>query len=113
MAQKVEDLPRGLRPGEMILILRRRRGMRNLSDLSERSGIPLATLSRIERGGRIKDDVLLRLADALEVSPNDLIGWQGGRELTAQSILESGWPRPMESTEYSAPLPSVLTPIAA
>lgn len=103
MAQKVEDLPRGLRPGEMILILRRRRGMRNLSDLSERSGVPLATLSRIERGGRIKDDVLLRLADALEVSPNDLIGWTGGDRLTLEHALLSGQPRLRVLTEPDPP----------
>jgi transcriptional regulator with XRE-family HTH domain len=66
-------------PGERILLWRRRRGWK-LSDLARRTGLPISTLSRYERDTRdMPASKLRRIADALGVTPNDLLGYPGDR----------------------------------
>ena len=59
--------------------LRAERARRDISqsELAERSGINLATISQYEDGAFVPGgDKLCQLASALGVTPNDLMGWQ-------------------------------------
>lgn len=59
--------------------LRAERARRDMSqsELSDRSGINLATISQYEDGAFVPGgDKLCQLASALGVTPNDLMGWQ-------------------------------------
>ena len=54
--------------------LRTRRGL-TLAELSDRTGISVSTLSRLESGGRKPTlDLLMRLATAYRASLDDLVG---------------------------------------
>lgn len=61
--------------GDLILLARRHRGW-NQQDLSRASGIPGATLSRYETNlNQPTAPQIRRLAAALGVDPNYLLGW--------------------------------------
>ena len=45
-------------------------------DLANISGIPRATLYRYMSGSKIPDEAILKLAVALQSTPNDLLGWE-------------------------------------
>jgi transcriptional regulator with XRE-family HTH domain len=67
----------GLRIGERILLVRKRRGM-NQVQLSKATGIPRRTLTRYENGESDVPSVAVELiAAALRVSPNELHGYSG------------------------------------
>jgi transcriptional regulator with XRE-family HTH domain len=69
---------------------RRRRGW-NLRDLAQASGLPISTLSRYERDVRdMPASKLRRIAEALGVTPNDLLGYPGDRTTPDQ-------PTPLET----------------
>lgn len=48
-------------------------------DLADRAGVAIATIGKLERGIQSEEETQLRtvikLANALEVNPNKLIGW--------------------------------------
>lgn len=48
-------------------------------DLADRAGVAIATIGKLERGIQSAEETQLRtvikLANALEVNPNKLIGW--------------------------------------
>lgn len=48
-------------------------------DLADRAGVAIATIGKLERGIQSEEETQLRtvikLANALEVTPNKLIGW--------------------------------------
>lgn len=50
-----------------------RKGIRSAKELSEKSGLSVNTLSRIKNGGRAALQTVQRLAEALEVTPEDII----------------------------------------
>lgn len=76
MAMTQETLDRRRRIGSNIHMARWNRGW-TLRDLAERSGVPDSTLSRYERGRSTPGaDELVAIAEALETSPHDLLGWE-------------------------------------
>ncbi|WP_311409266.1 helix-turn-helix domain-containing protein [Lancefieldella parvula] len=48
-------------------------------DLADRSGVAIATIGKLERGIQSEEETELRtvikLATALDISPNKLVGW--------------------------------------
>lgn len=48
-------------------------------DLADRAGVAIATISKLERGIQSEEETELRtvikLATALDISPNKLVGW--------------------------------------
>lgn len=76
-AQRKHSGPSGARlasPGPMLKALRLERGW-SLAQVSERTGIPTSTLSKIENGKtELTMDRLLRISVALEVNIADIIG---------------------------------------
>lgn len=65
------------RLGERLLLARRRKGL-SQGELSKQAHVDLSLISRIERGVKpsLTVEILGRLAQALELSPNDLLGWE-------------------------------------
>jgi len=84
--------------GERLLLARRRKGL-SQGDLSKLAPCDLSLISRIERGIKpsLSVEVLCRLALALDVSPNDLLGW-GEHAQAAPSA-----PRPREDMHETPP----------
>jgi transcriptional regulator with XRE-family HTH domain len=84
--------------GERLLLTRRRKGL-SQGDLSTLAHCDLSLISRIERGVKpsLSVEVLGRLARALDVSPNDLLGW-GEPAQAAPSTT-----RPREDTHEAMP----------
>lgn len=74
MAQAMRDGDdrRRKRHGRLMHILRWDRGW-NLRDLEERSGVPIATLSRYERKGVIPSDRLESIAGAFDLSLQEFV----------------------------------------
>ena len=63
---------------ENIRVIRARKRMTQ-KDLADRAGVAIATIGKLERGIQSEEETQLRtvikLANALEVNPNKLIGW--------------------------------------
>lgn len=59
--------------------------------LAELSGVGLSTISQIETGVRqsLRSETIQRLADALEVTANDLFNISDGEEYTVTDLSES------------------------
>ena len=75
---------------EKIRQIKKERGM-TAKELSEKSGIPVATLNRVlaGKGKSVKTDKLAALADALGVRTSDLIESGAGIVFTASAFLRT------------------------
>lgn len=59
----------------------RQRRLLTQVELAERIGVSVGTINRIERGvHRPRLSTIRRLAEALDLSPDDLVDWEGGQE---------------------------------
>lgn len=49
-------------------------------DLADRAGVAIATIGKLERGIQSEEETeirtVIKLATALDISPNKLVGWQ-------------------------------------
>ena len=56
--------------------------------LAEKSGLSLRTVQRVENGEtQPRGDTLIRLTDALDVNPNEIMEWKKKEDKTYLSIL--------------------------
>jgi transcriptional regulator with XRE-family HTH domain len=78
-----------MRLGEIVKILREKKGWRQ-KQLADASGITQATISRLEKGlvNQLKSDALGRLANALGVSADILLGLEPSREESIDKIFD-------------------------
>jgi transcriptional regulator with XRE-family HTH domain len=86
--------------GERLSAVRERRGLTQ-GEVARRIGLPQQAISRLERGERehVRSDVLARLAIALDVSADVLLGL---RDMTASETALST-ARPREETHDTKP----------
>lgn len=120
--------------GQRIRLLREERGWRR-EDLASRSRVGYATLERIElRGGGCRVDNLIRIADALNLSIDELLGRRPPRDQDGgtPAVPERPEPEPPTSggkrkpttprrrttaqggrTAYNSPSPRYVNPAAA
>jgi transcriptional regulator with XRE-family HTH domain len=91
--------PDSVRTGAAIRKLRLARGM-TLADLSEQTGIPLSTLSRVELGqNALKMDKLVRLCRALDVDVGGLMTREAESVTSSvgrRSVARAGEGRPVQ-----------------
>jgi len=88
--------------GERLIAVRERLGITQ-GEVARRVRLPQQAISRLERGERhhVRSDVLARLAIALEVSADVLLGL---REMTTSEVAPSAT-RPAEYTPKTKPTP--------
>ncbi len=72
--------------GQRLAEIRRERGFGQV-DIAEQLGIAQSLVSRYERGElRIHAELLCQLADLLDVTPNDILGYESGKNGTSIKI---------------------------